>query len=531
MIIKYISNTIENGNNVELNLTQAPYMMLSDTDLFDYDWKEESVGDNFPYITAFKNQMVSATIKIRITENVLENLERFTSIVDADRYNLKMGRLYVGDFYRECYIVASKKGKVLETEHTTIEVKVLSEDGNWKSDKTLVYRGISGGVEVANSCVVTCENGNGYYRESSVDGRYAEFKFDTNDSSHKLEMVLDFGAPVELEELSHLSAMTYATGTPYISVYVSDNGSTWEEFMFREIVPGRELNNIIFGFEGFEEYPNYRYFKIGITSVGGGYLRSYGQGFRALSHSDEGQNLALFSEGYSARTADYTWYVDAQGRVILDYTFQRDNIGVIPFDIDLQREYEIQRIKNINVVNHTGETKNYNIQVYSETDFWTTIYTGTIANDEIKNTNISRDIDARYVRINADEGVKIINYVDGVVIESANVSPQAINNESYIPSDCEITIYGPTSAPRIMIGENQYGLTNGSLDDSERLEISTKNKTIRRYSDGVYTNEFSERLPNSFEKIPTGISEVTFSGNMTRVEITMTNDRSEPKWT
>ena len=117
------------------------------------------------------------------------------------------------------------------------------------------------------------------------------------------------------------------------------------------------------------------------------------------------------------------------------------------------------------------------------------------------------------------------------ILEEQTQAPHRyILNENYVPSDAIIRIYGPTTSPSIMIGDNQYGAENITLDDGEYLEINTKDETIQHYVDSEgWVNVFNHRLDDTFEKIEVGTSEITWQGNLD-IDIRLLNSRSDPKW-
>lgn len=121
-----------------IDLISRPYMMLTDTGLFNYERKYTQLGNAFPYIADWANDMVVQPFKIVITadnENeYLQNIARLTEVFDRDIGLKQSGRLYVGDWYLDCYIFSSTKlSKYLKTLKTTVEFQLVAEDGDWKS--------------------------------------------------------------------------------------------------------------------------------------------------------------------------------------------------------------------------------------------------------------------------------------------------------------------------------------------------------------------------------------------------------------
>lgn len=113
-------------------------------------------------------------------------------------------------------------------------------------------------------------------------------------------------------------------------------------------------------------------------------------------------------------------------------------------------------------------------------------------------------------------------------------SPQDVqmNNENYTASDFRIIIYGPATRPEIYIANHKYAI-NTNIAAGEYVVIDSANKKITRTTHrGEQINLFNLRDRNSyiFEKIPSGLSEVTWNGPFS-FDVVLIEDRSEPKWT
>ena len=128
-----------NSENRLINLTKPPFIGELSNDLLGFKWTPITQGQAVQKIVKFEKYMVQKKFNVLISgdtpRNYYANLEQFLQITDKDINNLKMGRLYVGDYYLECYIVASgKKKKYLSTGKTLIELSVICERGNWQSE-------------------------------------------------------------------------------------------------------------------------------------------------------------------------------------------------------------------------------------------------------------------------------------------------------------------------------------------------------------------------------------------------------------
>ena len=133
-----------NSQGEKLDLVTYPYLMLADTDLFDYTWSNTTKGTSFPRISSFSRSMVQKKIKIRIKGlnelDYLNNIEKITAFFDADVVKLSPGRLYVDNYYLDCYIFASSKNtKYLMVNNSTVQFTLLSPDGNWKTSNVFHF--------------------------------------------------------------------------------------------------------------------------------------------------------------------------------------------------------------------------------------------------------------------------------------------------------------------------------------------------------------------------------------------------------
>ena len=107
-----------------------------------------------------------------------------------------------------------------------------------------------------------------------------------------------------------------------------------------------------------------------------------------------------------------------------------------------------------------------------------------------------------------------------------------INNTNFVNSDFIMTIFGYAQIPTIYVGGHRYAV-NVVVDDDEYLTIDSVNKTIvLTKANGEQVNCFNDRNKDSyiFEKIPVGISTVIALNQRIKFNITLLEERSEPKW-
>lgn len=108
----------------------------------------------------------------------------------------------------------------------------------------------------------------------------------------------------------------------------------------------------------------------------------------------------------------------------------------------------------------------------------------------------------------------------------------SIINESFVPSNFTLRIFGYIANPTLYINGHQYSV-NVTVGENEYLTINSKDKTIiLTKQNGEQVNHFNARCRDSyiFEKIPSGTSEVISVNDKFDFELTLLEERSEPKW-
>ena len=134
-----------NSNNRKIDFTKPPFLGVMSNDLFQFEWDYITQGQAVQRIVKFEKRMKKKTFQVLISgdtsKEYRENLDRFLQLTDVDINNLRMGRLYVGDYYLECYCFASGKQKqYVGTLKTLIDVSIICENGNWQSDEKWIFR-------------------------------------------------------------------------------------------------------------------------------------------------------------------------------------------------------------------------------------------------------------------------------------------------------------------------------------------------------------------------------------------------------
>lgn len=131
MEIYYVNHA---GQRVDF--TGENYKMLAVSDLFDYQWEYTTTGVSAFHIASFNKRFVERLVPLVISaETKAEYYQKITillEIIDSDVSSGVPGRLYVGETYLQCFFVASEKPKrYLNTRTTTINLRLIAENGNW----------------------------------------------------------------------------------------------------------------------------------------------------------------------------------------------------------------------------------------------------------------------------------------------------------------------------------------------------------------------------------------------------------------
>lgn len=107
-----------------------------------------------------------------------------------------------------------------------------------------------------------------------------------------------------------------------------------------------------------------------------------------------------------------------------------------------------------------------------------------------------------------------------------------LNNTGFVGTNFRMVIYGACSNPGVYVSGHLYQV-NCEVAKGEYLTIDSITKKIfLTANDGTITNVFNLRNRESyiFEKIPPGQNSVIADGDF-GVDVTLLEERSEPKWT
>ena len=108
---------------------------------------------------------------------------------------------------------------------------------------------------------------------------------------------------------------------------------------------------------------------------------------------------------------------------------------------------------------------------------------------------------------------------------------QNVINSGFMPCDFELIFYGSAITPTVVINGHEYQVFE-SLNEGEYLVVNSLSKKIYKVlNDGTIENVFNKRNKESyiFEKIAVGKATIVRDVD-SRLDITLIEQRSEPKW-
>lgn len=157
-----------NSNGREIDLTQPPFIGEASNGLLGFKWNPITQGQAVLKIVKFEKTMIEKKFKVVISgdddADYYDNLEKFLQLTDVDINNLKMGRLYMGEYFLEGYIVASgKPRRYLATNKTVIECSFVCEKGNWQKEGKFYFH---------RDAIEQSAEGNDDYTANGIDYDY-----------------------------------------------------------------------------------------------------------------------------------------------------------------------------------------------------------------------------------------------------------------------------------------------------------------------------------------------------------------------
>jgi len=579
-----------------INLIEPPYMMLTETDLLNNEWAWETVGTNFPKISTLKKQLISPPFKVRVTGankgEMLSNLEHIESVFDRDCFLEQMGRLYIGEFYRECFITSSTKEKVFEKTYTTVQYVATSNDGYWKNDKTVEFSGAGNLVgEIAYSLYPTSRINDSSIEFYETEDKKAQIKYGAP-FSYDNYLMFDIGNVIDVDSFSGLELKSEVGGTAIsCDVQISDgttvddarsiSATVLEETTRINIIGFSNITVDDFGESGWSSpslimYGYINYERAEEIVIKSGDIDIVGQPIDVSSF-----DFVTFRVGYSSGTTTVEYTVDEEQWTTVDTIslvggqeteVVIENVtcryirllgaffGSINSEISLISGEPIPNrnlmklgysTQNVELVKYEGDGIEYLLQdtgesylTFDDTSLLLKKIECTFASGIVivqgyssgswsdivqLSSSLSQNYNTNYDKIRLKLPHALSNNPQTAGLKIMVETDARVYNESYAPSDAIIEFEGAWNNPSIMIGDNSYGATV-NVPSGQTLQIDTKEKTCRILNDEGYENVFASRLEDTFEKIEKGENSVVWDANPRNIKVTLTQARSTPKW-
>jgi hypothetical protein len=118
-------------------------VFLNGSDLRNYSWSYGTINNRISrFYMGTKNRKIPLVCKCDSDEKAVAVLNRLHELAEADIVAKIPGRVYVGDYYTNGYITASKKSNYLVSKQLcNIELTLTSDDPAWYCEKTYVFTG------------------------------------------------------------------------------------------------------------------------------------------------------------------------------------------------------------------------------------------------------------------------------------------------------------------------------------------------------------------------------------------------------
>lgn len=134
-------------------------LFSNSNDLRDYEWTYDSSRNR---AENFRTGVVSKTIPVVISaeskKKCIDLKNRLYEVCEKDIIAEQKGKLYIGDYYLECYVYSSAKSNYLDTGTTiNISLKVVADSIKWIKNEIHSYR---------------------YIPDTSTDGKGYEYDYD-----------------------------------------------------------------------------------------------------------------------------------------------------------------------------------------------------------------------------------------------------------------------------------------------------------------------------------------------------------------
>lgn len=137
----------QNCKGQKVYLDREPFRMLSDTNLFNYEWLYETKRNN--RVKSIKKSTRTATVNVfvegRNRAEYEQNAKHFYEVVDYDCVMGESGRLHCGDYFLQCYFFRSEKAQDY-VNGKEIAFTIVTDNVDWIREKQYLIKPYMEGV-------------------------------------------------------------------------------------------------------------------------------------------------------------------------------------------------------------------------------------------------------------------------------------------------------------------------------------------------------------------------------------------------
>lgn len=198
--IKYVNSQ---GNVLEFG---KKYIFANENDLRNYQWIYDS---DRKCVENFQKKITEKTLPVTIccpTQRICRNVKNdMFELFEQDIINEVPGKLYIGDYYLECFIYASDKSDYLIGQHTKLSLKIVTAADAWVKEELFQYR---------YETIESDDSGRGYsygyeYDYSASPGNATQF---ANSNFNEAEFIMTIYGYAQNPAISiggHIYALNY----------------------------------------------------------------------------------------------------------------------------------------------------------------------------------------------------------------------------------------------------------------------------------------------------------------------------------
>lgn len=506
---------------------------LNTSELRNYTWSYQTINSRISrFYRKTTNRKIPLFVVGQTDAQAAEAMNRLLDITEADVALHVPGKIFVGEYYTTGFVTVSKKTEFLQSKQLCkLEMTLTSDDPAWYRDEVhSFYTDASTPKAAKSGDVITVSNVPASpVRGFTLYGKTTQNGTPSPDAPVELKtvgadgnVVVRIGSAVDDENAQEI-AITTPNGLPGVPVtsggnYTDANGQQW-------IADTIEYN----ADAGTAKYVRKNAHFTSESEYGTPYRNGSEPIWRVQPKHVELPNMSyplalcnryVRKNSYGGvKGADGSIAITAEGLIILRDDSLTDAAAVTAmltsggFELIYPLETPIETDLTTSEF-YALRMQSPNTTLYNEDGAFMDVVYSTVANTS---GSAVGGFDYPY-EYNLEYGVQI--------------GGRSIANSSYTGNAFRIMIYGAVINPTVIIGGHPYTV-NGAVGEGETLTIDSMTKTITlTTASGSKINYFDKRDRQNyiFQPIQPGQNAVAWSGDF-GFELTVIEERSEPKWT